>query len=102
MPGGTKRTLKKDISRSGNCVPPGGLVLDISHAAPVCPYMIGICRSGNCVPPAWLVLDIPHAAPVCPGLCSSHQPEILARLSGTVPVPYFSNIFVTESAIMHR
>ena len=65
MPGGTKRTLKKDISRSGNCVPPGGLVLDISHAAPVCPYMIGICRSGNCVPPGGLVLDIPHAAPVC-------------------------------------
>ena len=39
-----------------------------AHAAPVCPYMIGICRSGNCVPPGGLVLDIPHAAPVYPSM----------------------------------
>ena len=41
-----------------------GLVLDIPHAAPVCPYVIFV-GAETCVPPGGLVLDIPHAAPVC-------------------------------------
>jgi hypothetical protein len=54
-------------------------------------------RCGDIFPGVGLVLDFPDAAAVCPGLCSSHQPEILARLQGQKAL----HSIYSESAISH-